>query len=118
MTALKGPREKPCDPDDEHRHGRDVGEPRCGGGFALGSRAQLNDRELEEFLAGPRVHTVDVTRRTAFFYARIYPGLRRKARPIPENDMWIAASAMEHGLQLLSFGRHFEEIDGLALRLL
>jgi len=51
------------------------------------------------------------------FYARVYRALRRKARPIPANDIWIAASVMEHGLVVLSFDRHFEEIDGLAVRL-
>jgi tRNA(fMet)-specific endonuclease VapC len=88
------------------------------GGFASGSRERENLRELDEFMAGPRVRLLSVTDRTAVFYARVYGALRRKARPIPANDLWIAASAMEHGLVLLSFDRHFGEIDGLALRLL
>ena len=88
------------------------------GGFALGSRERKNLRELDEFMAGPRVRLLSVTDRTSVFYARVYGALRRKARPIPANDLWIAASAMEHGLMLLSFDRHFGEIDGLASRLL
>jgi tRNA(fMet)-specific endonuclease VapC len=88
------------------------------GGFALGSRERENLRELDGFLDTPRVRLVDVTDRTSVFYARLYAALRRAARPIPANDLWIAASAMEHGLVLLTFERHFGEIDGLALKLL
>jgi predicted nucleic acid-binding protein len=88
------------------------------GGFAFGSRERENLRELDEFMAGPRVRLLSVIDRTSVFYARIYGALRRKARPIPANDLWIAASAMEHGLALLSFDRHFSEIDGLVSRLL
>ncbi len=88
------------------------------GGFTFGSRERENLRELDEFMAGPRVRLLSVTDRTSVFYARVYGALRRKARPIPANDLWIAASAMEHGLVLLSFDRHFGEIDGLVSRLL
>lgn len=88
------------------------------GGFALGSRERKNLRGLDEFLDTPRVRLVDVSDRTSVFYARLYTALRRAAHPIPANDLWIAASAMEHGLVLLTFDRRFDEIDGLALKLL
>jgi len=88
------------------------------GGFALGSRERQNLRELDDFIDGSRVRLASVTDRTSVFYARIYAALRRTARPIPANDLWVAASAMEHGLVLLTFDRHFEQVDGLALRLL
>jgi tRNA(fMet)-specific endonuclease VapC len=39
--------------------------------------------------------------------------LRRKGKPMPTNDIWIAAHAMESGAELLSFDRHLEHIDGL-----
>lgn len=39
--------------------------------------------------------------------------LRRRGTPIPTNDVWIAAHAMETGGHLLSFDRHFEAVDGL-----
>jgi len=39
--------------------------------------------------------------------------LRAKGRPIPINDVWIAASCMEHGARLLTLDAHFSEIDGL-----
>jgi tRNA(fMet)-specific endonuclease VapC len=87
------------------------------GGFALGSRERENLRELDEFMDTPRVRLLSVTDRTAVFFTRLYAALRRAARPIPANDLWIAASAMEHGLVLLTLDRHFGEIEGLALRL-
>ncbi len=92
-----------------------LGELRSG--FVLGSRERDNERELEEFMASPRVRLLDITDRTSVFYAQIFRALRRRARPIPANDLWIAACALEHGLCLLSFDGHFGEIDGLALRL-
>jgi predicted nucleic acid-binding protein len=85
------------------------------GGFALGSRTRENERELEAFLAGSRVRVVGITDRTSVFYARLWGALRRRARPIPANDLWIAAAALEHGLRLLTFDGHFDGIDGLAV---
>ena len=52
--------------------------------------------------------------RTAERFGRLAAGLRKKGRPIPSNDLWIAAQAMETGADLLSFDKHFAEIDGLA----
>ncbi|HRC87208.1 MAG TPA: PIN domain-containing protein, partial [Thermoanaerobaculia bacterium] len=74
----------------------------------------LYGRRRQRFLAGPRVVQPELTRETADRYSRIYETLRRKGRPIPTNDMWIAAHAMETGAELLSFDRHFELVDGLA----
>jgi len=39
--------------------------------------------------------------------------LRLKGRPIPENDIWIAAVALQHGLPLATRDDHFNEVDGL-----
>lgn len=82
-------------------------------GFALGAREADNRRELSEFLASPRVSLLPVTEDTAGFYARVYQGLRRKGKPIPTNDLWIAATALQHGFAVFSYDRHFAEIDGL-----
>ncbi|MFO0896085.1 MAG: type II toxin-antitoxin system VapC family toxin [Pirellulales bacterium] len=48
-------------------------------------------------------------------YARINHSLRALGKPIPQNDMWIAAIAIAHGLTLITTDRHFEEIEGLSL---
>ena len=50
---------------------------------------------------------------TADVYARIKQALRTKGRPIPDNDLWIAATAIQHGLTLLNRDAHFDEIDEL-----
>jgi tRNA(fMet)-specific endonuclease VapC len=83
-------------------------------GFRNGSRYDANLRDLEEFLANPYVAVLPVTLVTADRFGRISTALRRKGRPLPTNDIWIAAHAMESGAELLSFDRHFAEIDGLA----
>ena len=46
---------------------------------------------------------------------RIAASLRAKGRPIPANDIWIAAHALEAGADLVSYDRHFDQIDGLVL---
>ena len=83
-------------------------------GFRHGSRFDRNISELREFLDHPYVTLVPVTLTTSDRYSRIAVSLRRKGRPIPTNDIWIAAHAMETGAELLSFDEHFEHIDGLA----
>lgn len=82
-------------------------------GFAAGNRAAKNRAELGQFLDSPRVQIMAVTEATADYYARVFAALRRKGRPIPTNDLWIAASALEHGQRLYSYDAHFSEIDGL-----
>jgi tRNA(fMet)-specific endonuclease VapC len=82
-------------------------------GFAAGTRESKNRAELSRFMNSPRVDTVPVTVDTANSYALIYAGLRRKGKPIPTNDMWIAASALEHAAGLLTLDAHFAHIDGL-----
>lgn len=83
------------------------------GGFAAGTREAKNRAELARFLDSPRVDVLPVTAHTADSYALIYVGLRRKGQPIPTNDLWIAASALEHGAGLLTRDAHFAHIDGL-----
>ncbi|MFO1217256.1 MAG: type II toxin-antitoxin system VapC family toxin [Burkholderiaceae bacterium] len=83
------------------------------GGFAVGPRESRNRVELARFLDSPRVEVVPITTVTADSYAVVFAGLRRKGKPIPTNDLWIAASALEHGAALLSGDSHFRHIDGL-----
>lgn len=44
-----------------------------------------------------------------------YLDLKKKGGPIPANDIWIAASAMRHGLSLFTYDDHFNNVDGLIL---
>ncbi len=85
-------------------------------GFSLGGREKKNRQELEAFLDAPRVEILQHDLETAEFYALIVKKLKTKGRPIPTNDIWIAANALKHGLALYSFEGHFQEIDGLLLQ--
>lgn len=82
-------------------------------GYRYGARTDLNVMELDQFLANPYVTFAPVSRITADRYARIAAALRSKGRPLPTNDIWIAAHAMETGTDLISADGHFEYIDGL-----
>lgn len=88
-----------------------LGELLCG--FAAGQRESANRSELSQFINTPRVKVVSSTAATADLYALVYAALRRKGQPIPTNDLWIAASSLEHGAALLTFDVHFQSIDGL-----
>lgn len=83
------------------------------GGFAAGTRQQKNRAELARFLDSPRVEVLPITAMTADSYALVYAGLRRRGQPIPTNDLWIAASALEHGAAVLTRDAHFAQIDSL-----
>ena len=84
-------------------------------GFKGGSKETMNREELEQFLDTPRVHVMQIDEETAEFFANIYWDLKKKGKPIPTNDIWIAASAMRHGLALFTFDNHFNNIRGLLL---
>lgn len=83
-------------------------------GFRWGSRFERNRDELLEFLAHSRVRLAPITLTTADRYGRIYRSLREKGAPIPSNDIWVAAQAMETGAELVSADRHFASVEGLA----
>lgn len=82
-------------------------------GFAMGTHEQKNRADFQEFLKTPRVYVLYHDLQTAEYYARILKQLKKTGRPIPTNDIWIAANAMKHGLTLYSFDGHFRDIDEL-----
>ena len=84
-------------------------------GFKAGSQEKKNRQELEKFLDSPRVQLHAVDEDTAEFYAEILNGLRKKGRPIPTNDIWIASVALQHGLKLFSKDQHFRYVPGLVI---
>lgn len=79
-------------------------------GFRRGSRLAQNLSELERFLSSPRVRVAPLTEATADRYTAIMESLLRAGTPVPTNDVWIAASAMEHGWPLLTTDEHFQKI--------
>lgn len=83
-------------------------------GFRRGTRYERNRKDLDAFLGNRYVELVPVTSVTADRFGRIAAALRAKGQPIPTNDIWIAAHAMETGADLISFDRHFGHIEGIA----
>jgi tRNA(fMet)-specific endonuclease VapC len=79
-------------------------------GFKKGTRTRENERLLRDFMDEPRVRLAVMDQGTAERYAVIYDHLRRTGKPVPVNDLWIAASAFEHGLKLLTRDDHFRRI--------
>ena len=59
------------------------------------------------------VSVLPVTRRTGRIYAQLFIGLKKAGTPIPTNDIWIAASALECGGLLLTNDHHFQYIPNL-----
>ena len=82
-------------------------------GFRGGSREGKNREELDHFLDSPRVVVLPVDDGTAEFYASIVHDLKSAGTPIPTNDIWIAATAFQHGYKLCSMDRHFGLVPGL-----
>ena len=79
-------------------------------GFRNGSRRAENEDQLKRFLAQPgvRVWPDDAT---VDLYATLAVQLRRQATPIPTNDLWIAALALQNGLTLYSRDHHFDHLS-------
>ncbi|MFC1580589.1 type II toxin-antitoxin system VapC family toxin [Thermodesulfobacteriota bacterium] len=84
-------------------------------GFKLGRKEQKNRKELELFLDSPRVVVYPVNEGTAEFYAQILNNLRKIGKPVPTNDIWIAAVTFQNGLKLYTKDNHFQAIPGLYL---
>lgn len=82
-------------------------------GFRNGNRFKKNMDELNKFLDHEVVEIVHIGKTTSDRYSRIALHLKRQGTPIPSNDIWIAAQAMEHGAELITLDRHFENIAGL-----
>ena len=84
-------------------------------GFKGGNREQKNREELDIFLDSSRVQLFYIDEITANYYADILNNLKASGKPIPTNDIWIAASAFQHGLKLYSMDAHFKSVKGLML---
>jgi len=85
-------------------------------GFRGGGKEQKNRKELHQFLDSPRVTLYPVNEETAEQYSAILTQLKKQGTPVPTNDIWIAAVAMQHGLPLFTKDKHFSTIAGLILR--
>lgn len=82
-------------------------------GFVSGGQESRNRQELSEFLSSPRIRIFLADDGTVEYYARIFRQLKNKGKPIPTNDLWIAATAMQHGFAVFTYDDHFSSIDNL-----
>lgn len=83
--------------------------------FKLGTREGTNRKILDKFLREVKVSVGYDGKDTAEFYAQIRIELHKKGKPIPMNDVWIAAVALENSATLVTFDGHFSEISDLKL---
>jgi tRNA(fMet)-specific endonuclease VapC len=84
-------------------------------GFRSGSKEKRNRQILERFLAKPGVEVLAATRETAEYFGLIKSALKKAGQPIPLNDIWIAAQALETGSVLVTYDTHFALVPGLRI---
>jgi len=82
-------------------------------GFRNGTRFKKNMDDLDRFLKHEAVDLVPIGKITSDRYSRIAVNLRKPGTPIPTNDIWVAAQAMEQGAELITSDHHFDKINGL-----
>ena len=87
-------------------------------GFRRGNREAANREQLQSFVATYTTTLLPIGEETAERYAALLSTVRRLGRPIPTNDLWIAASALETGRTLVTADRHFDELELIPVILL
>lgn len=84
-------------------------------GFRNGNQAEKNESRLLKFLLNSKVKCLAPDEQTTHIYADVYAGLRRQGTPIPTNDIWIAAIAVQYSLPFYTRDIHFRHVQGLKL---
>ena len=86
--------------------------------FLNGRKREQNRAEFDRFVASPGVKLLEIDEITAERYATISNTLRRAGTPITPNDLWIAASAYQHDLEILTTDSDFTRVPQVVTRLL
>jgi tRNA(fMet)-specific endonuclease VapC len=84
-------------------------------GFSIGRKSEQNLIEFKAFQDSPSVQYLIIDHQTSEFFAVIYKQLREQGTPIPTNDMWIGALALQYDFAIFTFDKHFDNIDGIKL---
>jgi tRNA(fMet)-specific endonuclease VapC len=84
-------------------------------GFRGGSREGENRKILGRFLDKPTVNVIDITVETVEIFGELKYTLKQAGIPIPINDVWLAAQAVETGSVIISFDIHFLKIPGIRI---
>lgn len=83
-------------------------------GFAHGKQPEKNERILTKFLNKDEVSILYPDEQTTHFYANLYAYLRKKGKPIPTNDLWIAALVVQYNLTLYDRDSDFDNLPQLS----
>lgn len=81
----------------------------------MGNRETVNRDDLDRFLESERVRVASLDAETGQRYAEIVVYLREQGSPIPTNDIWIAATAMQWGLRVLTSNEHFARLPQISV---
>ncbi len=90
-----------------------IGELRAG--FECGSKKKYNEKLLDDFLNEECVEIIYPDNLTLKQYSLIFKELRIKGKPIPTNDIWIAALAIQNNMILITKDAHFNELDNISI---
>tara|TARA_B100000408_G_scaffold3752_1_gene3120 strand:- start:494 stop:778 length:285 start_codon:yes stop_codon:yes gene_type:complete len=84
-------------------------------GFSLGTQRAANERLLQQFIDSWAVEIIEIRREVGRLYTDCFTSLRQRGRPIPTNDIWIAACCQFVGGTLLTADQHFLSVNRLAV---
>ena len=84
-------------------------------GFKCGTKNLKNRNILKKFLLKPTVKILNATSETAEIFGSVKKNLRKAGTPLPINDVWIAAHAMETGSIIITYDQHYKTIPGIRL---
>lgn len=87
-------------------------------GFRHGRRFEKNMKHLEDFINQFHVKVIDITMDVAKKFGDIYSALRKKGKPIPTNDIWIAACCWEVGGTLITADAHFKHVAQIRMKMI
>ena len=84
-------------------------------GFQRGQKLKHNTKDLKDFIELPGVYIININDPIAERYGALIKILRKNGTPIPTNDIWIAATALEQGARIATYDTHFQAIPGLMI---